>query len=743
MSSRELTNLTMKNTRFLLFLSIIGMAFIPSCTPDSESPVLKAAEDDPYQSHLPTSQFFTLNSDQDTVLEGTEGTTLVLPKGCFLDADGNTYTGSVELELAEANKLENRLLGNIASGNQGKPIVSKGSIFWNATTTEGEQLKVNPENPIFIEMPTYDPNGDLEVRHGTRDEEGNMTWDTPKPLEKFLTPVELSEMDFYPDGFEEAVERGMPFRGHLVADRDLKDSLFYSLSLAPSSFLTEGFALTDSYEEALEWSRDPNDPNIIRANKVSRDKFNLAELESEYPADTMGFGSDAIYGVDSAVGPPPQKCGIDPASIKVLRSEKYAQTLIATKEFQERIRYIFKTCSQEVLEVYIQGLDAEMWENDQKAADLLGAGALKDQFQAFADEKMGHLREGSPISNQLKKHYAKKLKKTRQKLQKALEKAKKELAAKNKVAQETVDEYSKVLDERQAYRMERFGFIPTETGWFDVQDPASPYQKDWVLSGEGNANIEVTVIDEEGFDRTMVYMVASYVNSLHRMSSLDGKVYQTGTGEYSNIPIPKGNVLEVFVIAWKGEESFYAETVLRPEQYQKTVEPRPLKMDRIREKIREVDWNLYEVNQIAKDLEFQKKLFAEEKRQKTLQKEEDFLKELYYNIHFCCTDAHRGERLFKENCARCHSTQLSKVMTGPALLNVTQRHSREWFYPWIKNSAAVIASGDPEAVRLYEEYNKANMAPMPHLTDADIDAILGWIQIKSIEYNNQNPGNRQ
>lgn len=93
-------------------------------------------------------------------------------------------------------------------------------------------------------------------------------------------------------------------------------------------------------------------------------------------------------------------------------------------------------------------------------------------------------------------------------------------------------------------------------------------------------------------------------------------------------------------------------------------------------------------------------------------------------------DAANGEALFKANCARCHSANLQAASTGPALYEVLERvPSREWLYPWIINSAAVIATGDAYAVKVWEDNNKGNMDPMPHLTDENIDDILTWIEV--------------
>jgi mono/diheme cytochrome c family protein len=83
-----------------------------------------------------------------------------------------------------------------------------------------------------------------------------------------------------------------------------------------------------------------------------------------------------------------------------------------------------------------------------------------------------------------------------------------------------------------------------------------------------------------------------------------------------------------------------------------------------------------------------------------------------------------GKALFNQNCAACHA--LNKKMTGPALAGVTSKYEREWLYQWIKNSPAMIKAGDPQAVKIYNEYNQAAMTPFPTLSNADIDNILAY-----------------
>lgn len=84
-----------------------------------------------------------------------------------------------------------------------------------------------------------------------------------------------------------------------------------------------------------------------------------------------------------------------------------------------------------------------------------------------------------------------------------------------------------------------------------------------------------------------------------------------------------------------------------------------------------------------------------------------------------------GKKLFKANCAACHSVGSNKVV-GPGLQGVNEKYSKEWLVAWIKNSGELIASGDADANAIFEEYNKVIMPPQP-VDDAQIDAILEYI----------------
>jgi len=85
-----------------------------------------------------------------------------------------------------------------------------------------------------------------------------------------------------------------------------------------------------------------------------------------------------------------------------------------------------------------------------------------------------------------------------------------------------------------------------------------------------------------------------------------------------------------------------------------------------------------------------------------------------------------GEQLFTSNCTACHSNTTENGV-GPGLKNVTKRRSKQWISAFIKNSQALIASGDKEAVALFNQYNKSVMTSFS-FNEAEIDSLYTYLE---------------
>ncbi|HSF53561.1 MAG TPA: c-type cytochrome [Algoriphagus sp.] len=85
-----------------------------------------------------------------------------------------------------------------------------------------------------------------------------------------------------------------------------------------------------------------------------------------------------------------------------------------------------------------------------------------------------------------------------------------------------------------------------------------------------------------------------------------------------------------------------------------------------------------------------------------------------------------GKTVFNANCKTCH--KLDQKMIGPALRGATDRQTVDLVKSFIKNSQAVIASGEPYYNNLYKEYNNTVMISHEFLSDDDLNNLLSYIE---------------
>ena len=90
-----------------------------------------------------------------------------------------------------------------------------------------------------------------------------------------------------------------------------------------------------------------------------------------------------------------------------------------------------------------------------------------------------------------------------------------------------------------------------------------------------------------------------------------------------------------------------------------------------------------------------------------------------------------GEALFKSNCTACHSLGEDRLI-GPGLKGITEKRDRDWLTKWIRNSQEFIKSGDPEAVKLWEEWQPSVMTPF-YFSDEEFDALFSYLENPPIE----------
>lgn len=603
-----------KNIQKLFGLTFLALLLIQcnSATEKTESTV-KFSANDPFQKTVTPSQFFELDANIDNVVEGENGTILIIPKGCFKNSKGEIVTENIKVELSESLSIEEMLLSNLTTTSDGKLLETDGMIYINATAN-GEQLTINKENPIHIEIPTNKRKEGMMAYKGIRDENGNMNWIEPKELKKFLVPIDINLLNFYPERFEAEVNSGMPFRNHKTATKELIDSLYYSLSISNGSDLLDGLVATDY-----------NEPYYNKNKEIVNGKYTDDSYEITYYTDsTTGDSYASAAAIEASVD-----CGIDPAIIKVIKDEKYQNTLIATREFETRLQIIFKACRNDILEIYIKNLDKNLWELDSIAAFTLGEHHQFEDFYDFYKQGLTNVKEANKYSELLQNYYEEQLRKVKTELESVNKKAIKELQKQNKVAEKTAAKYKKLLLKREKHRMETYGFEWTETGWINIDRGTIP--KDW-----GPQRLEMIVQNGKKYDRVHTYVVYTSIKSLYRLNSTDKELFYVGNNEQKEMLMPKKRLAVAISIAYKDDIPYLAlkefETGSEP---QIKLSLQESSSQKIKEAIK--PYNGYgKENRIDKDLEYMVLFAKEKKRQEKIKSESEFIGRLWTIANPCC-----------------------------------------------------------------------------------------------------------
>jgi len=588
-----------KLSALLAFATLFSLS---GCTRIVEEAVVP--QSDPFAQTVAAAQFFTIDTKQDTVIEGENGTLLVFPAGCFRDSEGDVVEADVRIKLAEALYLEDMVLSNLTTTSDGKPLETDGMIYFDVTTESGEHLTISKDNPVHIEIPTAERKPGMKVYRGIRDEKGNMNWVDPKPLDNFLTTVSLDSLDFLPDKFQIAVDLGMPFRKYKTATRKLTDSLYYSLSVS-SGEVGHHYPL-------------PTDLN-----------------EPYYNQGDSQRGMEEVKDV--------ARKGIDPAIIHVIKSPEYQNTFIATQAFEARLKAIFGTCDNSILEVYIHNLDKNLYEVDSMAAALCQEKQLYNAYHAlydFSQERLTKVRDSGNYAKILRNYYERELHKVKTALKKEKEIAMKARAKETEEEKKAIDDYKKLLWKREKYRMEKYGFDWTETGWINIDNGDLP--KWW-----GSQPLEITVENGKEYDRVYTYVIYTSIKSLYRLNSSDNQNFYVGNEAEKEMLMPKHEPAVAISIGYKGEVPALGIKIFQTDSARVTLSLAPSSIPEIKKTLSKYQ-EYGKENRIDSDLKFMEKLYEIEQKEKARLRDAEFIRTLFELAYPCGVPCCEGDSVVEE-----------------------------------------------------------------------------------------------
>lgn len=306
----------------------------------------------------PEIQEFVFDAAAGGILEGKYGMVISVPANAFVKQNGAFVNGKVRFELVEALDLEKMVMYNLYT-TSGQNKLRTGGMFYLKAYAGDQELQMASKKELIISVPTNELDNEMQLFTG-KVENGKVDWQNPEPMKKYLIPIPQNELNFLPKDYETEFNQKCQSLTGKQFSKFLADSVYYTLDRKVERILDD-----------FEFS-DP----LIRERRRKSFKRNRAQTDS-VAMEEASISEKIDY-----------TCGVNATSIETILNSEFAKTFLATKEFEERLKYIHESeIGEQILQLFIKGLNDDLWKVDQKVSQLIDE-RLKNQFTQFSAEKL-------------------------------------------------------------------------------------------------------------------------------------------------------------------------------------------------------------------------------------------------------------------------------------------------------------------------------------------------------------------
>ena len=459
---------------------------------------------------------YKVNGSKNELIETPHGILFSIPKGSFQDKNGNTVTDTYEIQIKEATQALDIMKAGLSTFSNGKLLETGGMFYFNATK-DGESLTIKTDAAITVSVPKlYADNKGMSLYEAQKKSNGEINWVNPKPPLEYLETTPMTKLNFYPPRYESMLNE----LGISNATKAFKDSVYMSFS---------------AYLGVQQNIRPATSEQRKQYKNIDLGFFQipikrLADKTYEKPADT-------ITNV---------QLGIDPISVLSFWNAAFDGSILATKEFEQRMRIIHTTCSEDILNCYINNLDKSLYYCDSLAVKKITNGKTREAFLNFYYQKNQKVPVKSQFTEELLAMYAQKQKELNDLFETTslitwqnIQAQKNELAEKNKgyIAQEinkskdtlqkTLCAANKMLNKPcptlvspvAVFNYNNFSI--TTTGWHNVDRPITTLTQVNSFSEkqlrEGNETDFMVAFKDDKFDLVEAYLIPEGKYSFLRM----------------------------------------------------------------------------------------------------------------------------------------------------------------------------------------------------------------------------------
>lgn len=313
----------------------------------------------------PEIQAFQLDASKGGIIEGKNGMVISIPSNSLVDKNGNVATGPVDVELIEALDLDKMVMYNLTTMS-GKRNLKSGGMFSIKAFQDKKEVKIKDGKEMMISVPTDEIDPEMQLFIG-KIENGKMDWIDPKPMKKYLIPVDQKTLNFLPKKYEDAFKT----KGTILTKKPFKkitaDSVYYTLDRKSEKMKSVGI-----FEE--------EGVNLMTfGNRSERRKRIEAPSFSPKKIDTLCLDEEPIYDFD---------CGINSSSIQTILQVDFKNTYLATKEFEKRLNGLHSASNgEDMLQIYINGLNDDLWKSDKKVSEQIDQ-SQRELFVTFYKEQL-------------------------------------------------------------------------------------------------------------------------------------------------------------------------------------------------------------------------------------------------------------------------------------------------------------------------------------------------------------------
>lgn len=153
------------------------------------------------------SQNYFIDTNQDTLIHGKEGTVIYIEKGSFKDGLGNQVTDSVQITLQEVYKTSDILKSNVTM-RSGDEMLETGGMIELRAFSKGEQLSLYYNKSLVVHFPKKNQTDSMRLFYGNENSDGkdaSIEWD----LEENSVPRIDSKIQYWYTKFDDLDESSL------------------------------------------------------------------------------------------------------------------------------------------------------------------------------------------------------------------------------------------------------------------------------------------------------------------------------------------------------------------------------------------------------------------------------------------------------------------------------------------------------------------------------------------------------